>query len=159
MTQGWTYSPPTYRPLPLQIIFSNWKNDFENIINGIFHNSVSGPGRILVSTPYESWDFFWFSPLLLKTIKFIRRHFQARNFNCAVAEVTEANFKTSACLFAFCRRKYFLRTSDNWKFSVFVSKVQKEQGIFLFVHRKLAWELYVLGARSGSLFEILVARG
>ena len=73
--------------------------------------------RILLSTPYESWDCYWFSPLLLKTIKFIRRHFQARNLNCAAAEVTEANLKTSACLFAFCRRKYFF--AYVWQLKVF----------------------------------------
>ena len=44
-------------------------------------------------------------------------------------------------------------------FSVFASKVQNEQGILLFVHRKLAWQSWVLGACSGSLFEILVTRG
>ena len=43
--------------------------------------------------------------------------------------------------------------------SFVVSKVQKEQGILLFVHWKLAWESYVLGACLGSLFEIFVARG
>ena len=48
---------------------------------------------------------------------------------------------------------------DQMMFPFVVSKVQKEQGILLFVHWKLAWESYVLGACSGSLFEILVARG
>ena len=43
--------------------------------------------------------------------------------------------------------------------SFVVSKVQNEQGILLFVHWKLAWESYVLGACLGSLFEILVAWG
>ena len=50
--------------------------------------------------------------------------------------------------------------NDQMMFSFVVSKVQKEQGILLFVHWTLAWEsYYVLGACSGSLFEILVARG
>ena len=43
--------------------------------------------------------------------------------------------------------------------SFVVLKVRNEQGILLFVHWKLAWESYVLGAFSGFLFEILVARG
>ena len=43
--------------------------------------------------------------------------------------------------------------------SFVVLKVQNEQGILLFVHWKLAWESYVLGAFSGFLFEILVVRG
>ena len=43
--------------------------------------------------------------------------------------------------------------------SFVVLKVQNEQGILLFVHWKLAWESYVLGACSGSLFEILVVWG
>ena len=48
---------------------------------------------------------------------------------------------------------------DQTMFSFVVSKLQNEQGILLFVHWKLAWESYVLGACLGSLFEILVARG
>ena len=48
---------------------------------------------------------------------------------------------------------------DQTMFSFVVSKVQKEQGILLFVLWKLAWESYVLGAFLGSLFEILVAKG
>ena len=34
----------------------------------------------------------------------------------------------------------FSPTADNQTFSVFVSKVQNEQGILSFVHRKLSWE-------------------
>ena len=48
---------------------------------------------------------------------------------------------------------------DQTMFSFVVSKVQKEQGILLFVHWKLAWESYVLGPLLGSLFEILFAQG
>ena len=48
---------------------------------------------------------------------------------------------------------------DQTMFSFVGSKVQKEQGILLFVHWKLAWESYLLGACLGSLFKILVARG
>ena len=44
-------------------------------------------------------------------------------------------------------------------FSFVFSKVQKEQGILLFVHWKLAWESYVLGTCLDFLFEILVAWG
>ena len=44
-------------------------------------------------------------------------------------------------------------------FSIFISKMQNEQGILLFIHRKLAWKSEVSGTHSGSLFEILVARG
>ena len=49
--------------------------------------------------------------------------------------------------------------NDQTMFSFVVLKVQNEQGILLFVHWKLAWESYVLGACLGPLFEILVARG
>ena len=49
--------------------------------------------------------------------------------------------------------------NDQTMFSVVVLKVQNEQGILLFVHWKLAWESYVLGACSVFLFEILVLRG
>ena len=49
--------------------------------------------------------------------------------------------------------------NDQMMFSFVVSKVQKEQGILLFVLWKLARESYVLGACLGSLFEILVACG
>ena len=49
--------------------------------------------------------------------------------------------------------------NDQMMFSFVVSKVQKEQGILLFVLWKLAWESYVLGACLGSLFEILVVWG
>ena len=48
---------------------------------------------------------------------------------------------------------------DQMMFSFVVSKVQKEQGILLFVLWKLARESYVLGACLGSLFEILVTKG
>ena len=48
---------------------------------------------------------------------------------------------------------------DQTMFSFVISKVQNEQGILLFVHWKLAWESYVLGACLGSLFEILVPWG
>ena len=48
---------------------------------------------------------------------------------------------------------------DQTMFSFVVSKVQNEQGILLFVHWKLAWESYVLGACLGSLFKSLVAEG
>ena len=41
-----------------------------------------------------------------KTIKFIWHHCQTRNFSCTAAEVTEVNFKTSACLFTFYGRNY-----------------------------------------------------
>ena len=43
--------------------------------------------------------------------------------------------------------------------SFVVSKVQNEQGILLFVHWKLAWESYVLGACSYVLGACLVAQG
>ena len=52
----------------------------------------------------------------------------------------------------------FLPMAVNEPFSIVV-KVQNEQGILLFVHWKLAWESYVLGAPLVSLFEILVAQG
>ena len=42
-----------------------------------------------------------------KTIKFISHRFQRRDFNCTAVEVTEANFKTSACLFTFYLRNDF----------------------------------------------------
>ena len=48
---------------------------------------------------------------------------------------------------------------DQTMFSFVVSKVQNEQGILLFVHWKLVWESYVLGACLGSLFEMLVTWG
>ena len=48
---------------------------------------------------------------------------------------------------------------DQTMFSFVVSKVQNEQGILLFVHWKLVWESYILGACLGSLFEILVTWG
>ena len=35
-------------------------------------------------------------------------------------EVTEVNFKTSACLFKFYRHKYFLPLADNRTFYIFV---------------------------------------
>ena len=65
------------------------------------------------------------------------------------------------CLFVYLLsvEKYFRPLPTNQTFSVFVSKVQDEQGILLFVHRKLSWESKVLDARSGSLFEILGAHG
>ena len=47
-------------------------------------------------------------------------------------------FKTSACLFTFYQGNIFLPTADNQTFSIFVSKVQNEQGILLSVQRKLA---------------------
>ena len=49
--------------------------------------------------------------------------------------------------------------ADDQTFFIVVSKVQNEQGSLLFVHWKLALKSEVLGARSCSLFEILVARG
>ena len=42
-----------------------------------------------------------------KTIKFIWRHFQMRNFNCSAVEVTEVNFKTLCCLFTFYWWRFF----------------------------------------------------
>ena len=48
---------------------------------------------------------------------------------------------------------------DQTMFSFVVSKVQNEQGILLFVHWKLAWESYVLGACSYVLGTCLVAQG
>ena len=48
---------------------------------------------------------------------------------------------------------------DQTMFSFVVSKVQNEQGILLFVHWKLAWESYVLGACSYVLGACLVAQG
>ena len=72
-----------------------------------------------------------------KSIKFIQDIFLTRNFNCNVAEVTEANFKTSACFFTFNSLKFMLMVDDR-AFYVFLSKVPNEQGIFLFVHWKLA---------------------
>ena len=52
-----------------------------------------------------------------------------KNLNSSAVQVAEANFKTSTCLFTFYQQKYFLPTADEQKFSVFVSKVQNEQGI------------------------------
>ena len=73
-------------------------------------------------------------------------------------EVTEANFKTSACLFTFYRHKYFLPLADNRTFYIFVSQlVQNKQEILLLVDWKLARESQVLGAHAGSLFEILIS--
>ena len=48
----------------------------------------------------------------------------------------------------------YLPMDNDQTFSVLVSKEPNEQKILSFVHRKLAWE--VLGAHSGSLFEVLV---
>ena len=72
-----------------------------------------------------------------KAIKFIRDIFLTRNFNCNAVEVTEVNFKTSVCFFTFNSLK-FMPTVDDRAFYVFLSKVPNEQGIFLFVHWKLA---------------------
>ena len=64
-----------------------------------------------------------------------------RNFNCTATEVTEANFKTSACLFTFnYSQKYFLSTVDDHMFSVFISKAQNEYQILTFIHLKLTWK-------------------
>ena len=65
------------------------------------------------------------------------------------------------CLFTFiCGNILFFAYGRRlMMFSFVVSKVQKEQGILLFVLWKLARESYVLGACLGSLFEILVAKG
>ena len=72
-------------------------------------------------------------------------------------EVTEANFKTSACLCTFYRHKYFLPLADNRTFYIFISQlVQNKQGILLLVDWKLVRESQVLGAYAGSLFEILI---
>ena len=56
-----------------------------------------------------------------KSIKFIRDIFLTGNFNCNAAEVTEVNFKTSACLFTFNSLKFML-TLDDHAFYVFLSK-------------------------------------
>ena len=92
-----------------------------------------------------------------KTIKlFIWHHFQTRKFNRSAAEVQDI----SAVCLPFISGNIFLPMADDqMMFPFVVSKVQKEQGILLFVHWKLAWESYVLGAFWGFLFEILVARG
>ena len=74
-------------------------------------------------------------------------------------KVTDANFQTITRLFTFYQRKYFFAYGQRLNISVFVSKVQNEQGILLFVHRNLAWESFVLGAHLGSLCKILVAQG
>lgn len=51
----------------------------------------------------------------------------------------------------FCLRP----TTIHFKFSF--QQCSMSRGILSLIHHKLAWELEVLGARSGSLFEILVA--
>ena len=81
-----------------------------------------------------------------------------RNFNCSVAEVTEANWDdidmSAACLPFISGNIFLPMNDDQTMFSFVISKEQNERGILLFVHGKLAWESYVLGACSGSLFEI-----
>ena len=75
------------------------------------------------------------------------------------AEVTEANIKTSACLFAFYRQKYFFclwPTTKRFPFSFQKCRMSREF-CCLFIG---SWKIVlVLSAHSGSLFEILVARG
>lgn len=73
-----------------------------------------------------------------KSIKFIRDIFLTGNFNCNAAEVTEVNFKTGACLFTFINSLKFIPTLNDHAFYVFLSKAPNEEGIFLFVHWKLA---------------------
>ena len=84
-----------------------------------------------------------------------------RNLNCSAAEVTVSEFQDiSAVCLPFISGNIFLpMTNDQMMFSFVVSKVQNEQGILLFVHWKLAWESYVLGACSYVLGACLVAQG
>ena len=49
------------------IIFSNWKDNFENIMV-FFTIAYLARVRIMMSTPYEGWDCNWFSPLLRKVV-------------------------------------------------------------------------------------------
>ena len=69
-----------------------------------------------------------------------------RNFNCSVAEVTEANWHdidmSAACLPFISGNIFLPMNDDQTMFSFVISKEQNEQGILLFVHGKLAWESY-----------------
>ena len=71
----------------------------------------------------------------------------------------KGNLRQILFLFTFYQWKYFSGLWEMTTFSIFISKMQNEQGILLFIHRKLAWKSEVSGTHSGSLFEILVARG
>ena len=103
----------------------------------------------------KSYDFNILVEGFFKTIKFIRPHFQTRNFNCAAVEVTEVNFKTSAnfCL-PVIGGNIFLPNADDETFPIVVSKVKN-------VVFSLEVGLRIISFRHpfGLLFEILVTRG